>query len=406
MGINLDQTINRKGTGSVKYRLIKQSGEYMLTEQADPALGDQQILQMWVADMDFECCPTIRDAIKARVDHGIFGYTVPEDDYYDAVIGWAGRRYGWEIEKEWIKTSPGVVPAIYMMLPHLTAPDEKVIIQRPVYFPFTGAIETHGREVVSNSLVYDQDAGRYSIDFDDLAEKAADPKTTLAIFCSPHNPVGRVWTADELRRFAEICIENGVTIISDEIHCDLIYDQHRFVSLASLSEEIANHTITCIAPSKTFNLAGLKNSNIIISNPDLMEIFNQSMAANGIHGTNTFGLVATEAAYNYGEPWLTSVMGYVQANYHFMRDFLATNLPQIKVVEPEGTYLAWVDFSGLGLEPETLHKKLIEEARIHFNTGDSFGPEGKDFMRINIACPRSTLEEALCRLLKLFGDPA
>ncbi|MEM7802131.1 MAG: aminotransferase class I/II-fold pyridoxal phosphate-dependent enzyme, partial [Chloroflexota bacterium] len=251
MLVNLNEEINRRGTGSVKYRAIKRDGEYMMVDLANPDLGKDRVLQMWVADMDFRCCSSITEALKARIDHGIFGYTSPEDSYYDAVISWAGSRYGWEIEREWISTSPGVVPALYMLVPELTEPDEKVLIQRPVYFPFTSSIENSGREVVSNSLIYNRETNRYEIDFDDLAEKAADPKVTLAILCSPHNPVGRVWTRSELSRMADIFLANGVKIISDEIHCDLIFDEHTFVPMASISEEVADQTITCMAPSKT-----------------------------------------------------------------------------------------------------------------------------------------------------------
>lgn len=403
MMVNLDNEINRRGTGSVKYRSIKRNGEYMTVDLANPELGKDRVLQMWVADMDFQCCPTVIEALKERLDHGIFGYTSPEDSYFEAVIGWAGRRYGWEIEQDWIMSSPGVVPAIYLLVPALTKPDEKVLIQRPVYFPFTSAIENANREVVSNSLIYDRERGRYEIDFDDLAEKAADPKTTLAILCSPHNPVGRVWTKEELSRMAQIFLENGVTIISDEIHCDLIFEGHTFVPMASISDEVANQTITCMAPSKTFNLAGLKNSNIIISNPELREIFEEAKAKGAVHGVNTFGMVATEAAYQHGEVWLDNVMAYVQENDRFLRAYLAEHLPAVKVVETEGTYLSWVDFSGLGIPFETLQARLIDEVKVHFNVGDTFGPEGEHFMRINIACPRSTLEEALDRLKVAFG---
>lgn len=404
MAVNLSENINRRGTGSVKYRTIKRNGKEIITDLANPDLGDSRILQMWVADMDFQCCPSITGAIKDRVDHGIFGYTSPEDGYYEAIIDWSGKRYGWEIEKDWISLSPGVVPALYMLVPALTRPDEKVLIQRPVYFPFTGSIEKAGREVVSNSLIYNKESNRYEIDFVDLEQKAADPKVTLTILCSPHNPVGRVWTAEELRRMGEIFVANGVTIISDEIHCDLIFDDHRFVPMASLSEEIANQTVTCMAPSKTFNLAGLKNSNIIISNPDLRKTFVDARNNLGLYNSNGIGIVAAEAAYRNGEAWLTDVMGYVQDNYRYMRDYFAEHLPQLTVVEPEGTYLTWVDMSALGLSNDELYDKLIDEVKVHFNNGTVFGPEGEGFMRINIACTRSTLEEALQRLKTAFGN--
>ncbi|MFT5195240.1 MAG: cystathionine beta-lyase [Candidatus Promineifilaceae bacterium] len=404
MSFNFDEIIDRSGTGSVKYKKIKRGGEMSTTDDAHHSNGDKRLLQMWVADMDFAVAKPIRDALHNKVDERVFGYFTPEDSYFDSVVSWCGRRYNWEIDKEWIKVAPGIVPALYLMLPKLTTPGDKIIVQRPIYPPFVSSAEAAGCEVISNDLIYDRENLTYKMDFDDLAKKAADPDCKVAVLCSPHNPVGRVWTAEELTRFAEICIANDVIIVSDEIHCDLIYPGQKYVAMASLSEKIADHTITCIAPSKTFNLAGLKSSQIIISNPDLRQLFTDALAGVGMYGSNGFGPIATEAAYNHGEEWLDAVMEYVQANYEIARDYFAEHIPAIKVVKPEGTYLLWVDCGDLGFSQEELINKLIDEAHIHFNDGITFGPVlGKGFLRINIACSKLVLQEALGRMKELFA---
>ena len=404
MSINLDNIVSRENTGSVKHKIVKKGGEYTISDQANAEYGDERMLQLWVADMDFPVAKPIIDALHAKLDEQIFGYFTPEDSYYDSVVDWCGRRYNWEIDKEWIKMSPGVVPALYIMLPKFTSPGDKVIVQRPIYPPFISSTEKAGCEVVSNDLVYDRENLRYEMDFEDLERKASDPNCTAAILCSPHNPVGRVWTREELTRFAEICIRNNVLIISDEIHCDLIYDDHEFVAMASLSEEIADHTITCMAPSKTFNLAGLKSSQVIISNEEMRNTFTDAIASVGLYGANGFGPIATEAAYTHGEPWLAEVMGYIQENYAFVRDYFAEHIPGLKIVIPEGTYLLWVDFRDLGLSQEEIVDKLLSEAKVHFNDGVTFGPNsGEQFMRINIASPRPIIAEALERMKKVLG---
>lgn len=404
MSYNLDQIVERYNTGAVKHKTVKRNGEYIRTNEADPEHGENRLLQLWVADMDFPVAKPIIDALHAKLDQQIYGYYTPEESYYDSVINWCGRRYNWEIDKDWIKISPGVVPALYIMLPQLTTPGDKILIQRPIYPPFVSSSQAADCEVVSNDLIFDRENNRYMMDFEDLERKTADPDLKVAILCSPHNPVGRVWTREELTRFAAICIRNNVIIISDEIHCDLIYDDHEFVAMASISEEIADHTITCMAPSKTFNLAGLKSSQIIVSNEELRQKFMDGIGKTGLYGPNGFGPIATEAAYNHGEEWLAEVMSYIQGNYAHVRDYFAEHIPAIKVVKPEGTYLLWLDCSGLGLEQEELVNKLLDEARIHLNDGVSFGPEtGKGFMRLNIATPRPILTEALERMKRVFG---
>ncbi len=404
MSLNLDTIVDRENTGSIKHKTIKKDGIYSQTDLADAKYGEDRVLQLWVADMDFPVAQPILDALHAKVDETVFGYYTPEQSFFESVVNWCGRRYNWEIDKDWIKLSPGVVPALYIMMPQYTKPGDKVIVQRPIYPPFVGSIEAAGCEVVSNDLVYDAATNRYEMDFDDLEAKASDPDCTAAILCSPHNPVGRVWTREELVRFADICLRNNVLIISDEIHCDLIYDDHKFVAMASISEEIADRTITCMASSKTFNLASLKNSQIIISNEELRQKFADAIANLGLHGSNGFGPVATEAAYNHGEEWLDNVLKYIQENYIFVRDYFAEHIPQLNIVKPEGTYLLWVDFSGLGLSQTELVDKLLGDAKVHFNDGVSFGPEtGKGFMRINIASSRPLLKQALDRMAKALG---
>jgi cystathionine beta-lyase len=311
------------------------------------------------------------------------------------------RRYGYTVENDWILLTPGVVPAVNMLVQAFLKPGEKVLVQRPVYYPFFDAIKNNEGEIVSNTLCFEN--GRYTMDFDDLAEKTADPAVTLTILCSPHNPVSRVWTEAELTRFGEICIENNVLIIADEIHCDLIYDGFTFTPFAKINDTFARQSIVCAAPSKTFNLAGLKTSNIIIPNQELRKKFAKVLARNGLKGTNAFGIVATEAAYNHGEVWLKETMDYVQANYRFMAAFINEHLPQLKVIQPEGTYLVWIDCRALGLDPKARKKMMMEEAKLFLDEGELFGKEGEGFERINIACPRSILEEALKRLKKVVS---
>jgi cystathionine beta-lyase len=288
------------------------------------------------------------------------------------------------------------------MVQTYTQPGDKIIIQRPVYHPFTFAVENNGRKVVSNSLLLKD--GRYQMDFDDLAAKAVEPDVKMLILCSPHNPVSRVWSREELTRLGEICLDNDVLVVSDEIHCDLIYKGVTFTSFASISERFAQNSIVCTAPSKTFNIAGLKLSNIIIPNEALRTQFSKTIERTGLMGTNTFGVVATEAAYNFGEPWLTAVMEYVEGNYNFMQDYLAKHLPQLRLLPAEGTYLVWLDCRALELTPEERKKLIFEEAHLYLDEGEIFGPEGAGFERINLACPRALLEEALERLKTVISN--
>ncbi len=396
MVYHFDEEISRRGTHSIKWEFLFPNGRPQYGDHADPKYGRERILPMWVADMDFQGPPEMIEALVQRARHGIFGYSLAGDSYYEAVLGWMARRYGRSVPREWLVITPGVVPAINMLIQALVQPGEKVLVQRPVYYPFFAAIENNGAQIVSNSLVLEN--GRYRMDFDDLATKTADPTVTMAILCSPHNPVGRVWTPEELEQFGHICRANNVLIISDEIHCDLIYDGHTFTPFDRVSPDFAANSIICTAPSKTFNIAGLKTSNLIIPQAEWRHRLARVMARHGLLGSNAFGLVATEAAYNHGEAWLTAVMAYIQANYRFMADYLATHLPQLRPIPPEGTYLVWVDCRALGLDAAARKELFMGQARVFLDEGELFGPEGEGFERFNIACPRAILVEALERI--------
>ena len=396
MSFNFDDEVYRAGMHSMKWEFLKEDGVMVYGDHAHPKHGKARILPLWVADMDFRTAPQIIEALTERAEHGVFGYGMATDALYSAVADWTERRYGWPIEKEWITISPGVVPSLHMLVGALVKQGEKVLIQRPVYHPFTAAVERNQCMVVSNSLVYED--GRYHMDFDDLAQKTADPDVKVAILCSPHNPVGRVWTREELTRFGEICLANNVLVISDEIHGDLIMPGHEFVSFASISDKFLTNSVTCIAPSKTFNLAGLKTSITIISDETLRQTFSDALMRVGLFGTNVIGLAALEAAYTHGEAWLYAVIEYIQANYDYMESYLAECIPEIKPVPMEGTYLAWWDCRDLGMSLDEVNALFRDKARIFIHPGETFGPEGEHFHRINLACHRSILVEALERV--------
>jgi cystathionine beta-lyase len=396
MRYDFDREISRRGTSAVKWEFIQEGPDLLQWEHTDEFFGPDRILPMWVADMDFRCPEPVVTALVARAEHGIYGYTEKSDEYYQSVVGWMKRRHGWRVAPEWICTTPGVVPALNMLVRTFLSPGEKVLIQRPVYYPFFSAIENNGGEIVSNSLVLDN--GRYGMDFDDLEVKAQDPQVKMAILCSPHNPVGRVWTREELSRFGDICLRNNVLVVSDEIHGDLIYKGYAFTTFASISKDIAQSAVICTAPSKTFNMAGLQTSNIIIPNADLRAQFEKTLQSNGLFGISVLGIVATEAAYNHGEEWLEQVLDYIEVNLRYLDEYVRDNIPQISVIPPEGTYLVWLDCRRLGLGKWDLKHLMLKEARVYLDEGFIFGPEGEGFERINIACPRSILGEALERI--------
>jgi len=352
---------------------------------------------MWVADMDFKVPEPVIEAVKQRAEHGIFGYTARNDSYYEAITGWMERRHNWKVDKDWICHAPGVVPALGMIVRTFTKPGDKIIIQPPVYYPFTNVVEKNERIIVPNPLKYEN--GKYVMDFEDLENKI-DPDVKMIIISSPHNPVGRVWTKEELAQLGEICLKNNILVVSDEIHFDLILKGHTHTPFAAISEEFAQNSIVCTAPSKTFNLAGLQTSNIIIPNKTLRDQFTNTIESLFIGMTNTFGLVATESAYRYGDEWLDQLLEYLQQNVEFLTEYINQHIPELKVVPLEGTYLVWIDCRELGLDAKELEHLMQKEAKVALDEGYIFGKSGEGFTRINIACPQSTLEEGLRRIEK------
>jgi cystathionine beta-lyase len=348
--------------------------------------------------MDFAAPPEVLEDIHSAVSHGIFGYTEPLPDYYGAVIRWFGDRFGLNLMPEEILPSPGVVFSLAQAVRAFTRPGDGVLIQTPVYYPFFEIIRDNRRRVAANPLLYEN--GRYRIDFDDLERQAARPDVTLFLLCSPHNPVGRVWTAEELTRLRDICQRHGVLVAADEIHGDFIYPGGRFTSFGTLDKR----AILCTAPTKAFNLAGLQSANIFVRDEALRRKLRQETARSGYSQLNVIGLTACRSAYEKGGPWLTALNGYLHGNLRLLRDFLAARLPQVRLVEPEGTYLLWLDFSALALPQAELDRRITEGAGLWLDSGTMFGPEGTGFQRINIACPRSLLAEALSRLEQEFSQ--
>ncbi len=400
MGFDFDTDADKFGMNSVKWEFVKDEGSLQQTTHAHD--GEMPVLPLWVADMDFACAPVILEALQARVARGILGYAAPTDSYYAAIMDWVARRYGRSLEREWILTTPGTVPALNMLMQTLLQPGDKVLIQRPVYYPFFTAIENNGGEIVSNTLLLEN--GRYQMDFDDLAEKVADPAVKVAVLCSPHNPIGWVWSAEELHQFGEICLAHDVLVISDEVHCDLLYPETTFTTFPNLDDAFVQNSIVLMAPNKSFNVAGLRISNVIIPNANLRDRFAFTLQRNGMIGASIMGLVATEAAYNFGEGWLTAVMEYIVANANFMQEYLSTNLPQLTFIQPNGTYFAWVDFRALGLNAAQRKALIFDQAKVYLDEGEMFGPEGEGFERFNLACSRATLAEALERIKKGVDD--
>ena len=396
MNYNFDAEVDRRNSASLKWEFIQSSEDPLKWEHTDRFFGENRILPMWVADMDFPCPKPVVDALVARAQHRIYGYTMPSPAFYQSVVRWMQRRHGWEIAPEWICITPGVVPALNMLVRAFVSAGDKVLIQPPVYYPFYSAIQNNGAELALNPLIYED--GRYRMDLADLEVRCKDSEVKLAILCSPHNPVGRVWTREELVQFGEICIENDVLVVSDEIHGDLIYKGHVFTPFAKVSDTFAQNSITCTAPSKTFNLAGLQTSCIVIPNEHLRSRYQSILQSNGIFGVGSFGAVALQAAYDHGEEWLAQLLEYLEGNLRYLEQYVAERIPQMTVVRPEGTYLVWLDCRRLGLDKEDLQHLMLEEARVYLDEGFLFGPEGDGFERINIACPRALLVEALDRI--------
>lgn len=381
---DFDKLTDRRGTSCLKY-------DFQVERR-----GREDLLPMWVADMDFPLPENILEDIKKRVSHGIFGYTDPKKEYFDSVIGWFYSHFGWKGRPEWITVTPGVVVAISVAVRALTDEGDGVLIQQPVYYPFSEAILLNKRKLVNNQLVYSD--GKYSIDFDDFEKKIVDENVKLFILCSPHNPVGRVWTEDELRRMGEICLKHKVIVVADEIHCDFTYKGHKHTMFPALGEEFENNVVLCTAPSKTFNIAGLHVSNIFIPNPVIRKKFKGELEAFGFSQPNVMGLVACQAVYSKGDEWYQELKKYLAGNLDFTREYLAENMPKLKLVEPEGTYLIWLDCAQLGLSVDELERFVEDKAKLWVDFGRIFGEESGQFIRLNIACPRATLKQALEQL--------
>lgn len=380
MKYDFDKTIDRRATNSYKW---------------DSA--PEGVLPMWVADMDFRTAPAIIDALQKRVAHGIFGYTRVPDAYYDAVTSWFSRRHGWDIDREWIIYTSGVVPAVSAVIKALTVPGDKVIVQTPVYNCFFSSIRNNGCEIVSNPLR--RTADTYEMDFDALERCAADPRAKVMLLCNPHNPAGRVWTPDELTRLGNICLRNGVTVVSDEIHCELVYQGFKYTPFASLSDAFLHRSVTCVSPSKAFNIAGLQIANIVAFDNDLRSRIDKAININEVCDVNPFGVAATIAAYNEGEEWLNQLVDYLHGNYEAMAEFCRRELPEFPITRLEGTYLVWMDCSSLGMPSDVLEHALMDDARLWLNAGTMYGAEGEGYMRWNIACPRSVMLDGLNRFL-------
>jgi cystathionine beta-lyase len=383
MRYDFDEPIKRENTDSVKFDYTR---EYF---------GISDLIPMWVADMDFRTPDFIMEAIRKRTQHEILGYSIRPDSFYQAIINWYRQRQDWSIERDWILFSPGVVAALSMAVNAYTREGEKVIVQSPVYHPFFSVIKENKRELVYNTLI--ENDGYYRMDLDDLKQKI-DPDTKLLLLSHPHNPVGRVWSPGELKELADLCLENNIVILSDEIHSDLVFQPHIHTPLSTLNDEIADITVTCVAASKTFNLAGLSSSAVIISNEKLRARFSHEVHKGHLYMGNIFGTIAMETAYSQGGDWLDQLLVYLKGNADLLADYTASNLPGISVRPPEATYLAWLDMKSLGMKSNQLRKFMTRDAGIGCNDGPSFGPGGTGFQRLNFACPRSILKKALLQL--------
>ena len=381
---DFDRIVDRRNTDCLKYDFAVQRGR------------PKDVLPFWVADMDFSIAQEIEDALVKRCQHGIFGYSEATDGYFAALQNWYLKHFNWQVQRPWLIKTPGVVFALAMAVKAFTEPGDGVLVQQPVYYPFTEVIRDNDREVVNAPLALVN--GHYEIDFADLEQKLANPKVKLMFLCSPHNPVGRVWTKEELLKVGDLCLKYNVITVSDEIHSDFVWDDNAHTPFATLGEEYQQNCIVCTAPSKTFNLAGLQVSNIFIPNQKLRRAFRKQIDAAGYSQLNTLGLVACQAAYTYGEEWLTQVKAYIRSNITFVDDYLKQNLPQIKMLPIEGTYLVWLDCSALGMTADEREQWLWHEAKLWLDGGGIFGKEGEAFERINVACPRATLLQGLEQL--------
>lgn len=381
-----DKVVPRRGTNSVKWDIFK----------------EKDIIPLWVADMDFAVAPAITEALKKRVEHPVWGYTLVPNSYYDAIISWFHRRHQWDIKKNWIIYTTGVVPATSAAIKALTLPGEKVMIQTPAYNCFFTSIMNQGCQIVENELVRDGDT--YRIDFDDFERKAADEKVTVFLLCNPHNPAGRVWTKEELTKMYDICKKHNVTVISDEIHCELVMPGYHFTPFATISEDAQDNSVTLNSPSKNFNIAGLQIANIICKNDEMRRRIDRVINIFEVCDVNPFGVIALQAAYNDSEEWLDELNKYLWDNYQYLKDRLEKELPKVKLLKLEGTYLAWIDITGLGMSSDMAAQKLLHEGHVYLNSGTMYGKKtGEGYLRINLACPRATLEEGINRMVKALA---
>jgi cysteine-S-conjugate beta-lyase len=382
---NFDEPAGREGTNCIKY------------DRREETFGAKDVIPMWVADMDFNTPDFVVSSLQKRLAHEIYGYSFRPAEYFNSIIGWIKSRHNWTVEKEWISFSPGIVPALNFCTLAFTEPGDKIIVQPPVYFPFFSAVETHGRSLVYNRLK--ESEGNWVMDYESLIS-GIDSKTKMIIISNPHNPVGRVWSPEELSVLAEICVKNNIVIISDEIHCDLVLPGFTHTPIASLSEKIAANTVTLIAPSKTFNLAGLSTSSVIISNPVLRKSFNHIVDNLHVGNGNIFGTIASTAAYTEGHNWLTALLEYIDHNIEFVKEYCSQMIPEIIPVQPEATYMIWLDCRKFGMTGKELQNFFVTKAAVGMNEGSTFGPGGEGFMRMNLGAPHQTVKRALEQIEK------
>lgn len=396
MKYDFDEVIDRRNTGSLKHDFAVKNGM------------PEDVLPFWVADMDFKAPAPVIEALSRRVLHGIYGYGGTMQPYLDAVTGWYRKRFGWQVEEDWMVQTPGVVFAVAMAVRAFAKEGEGVMIQRPVYYPFGQAISDNSRKLVNSPLVYRD--GRYTVDLCAMEEVIKEERPKLFILCSPHNPVGRVWTREELIGMGDLCVRYGITVVADEIHSDFVWPGHEHTVFASIKPEFAEIAITCTAPSKTFNLAGMQDSNIFIPNPKLRKAFQEEIDKTGFFEINVMGMAAAQAAYEAGSEWLEQLKEYLLGNIELVRETVRDRMPGVRLVEPEGTYLLWLDMSevkkadGSKLSDEERQERIVKTGKLWFDTGKMFGPEGASFERINIASPRSVLKQGLDRLAAALSE--
>jgi len=385
LSYDFNRRIDRRHTRSYKW------------DQSEKLFGRPDILPLWVADMDFASPPAVRAALEKRAALGLYGYSIHPDSYFEAIIGWYRRRHGWTLERSWICDAPSVVTSLSIAVELFSEPGSKVVLQSPVYYPFYDVIRNNGRIVAKNPLLI-QD-GRFAMDYAQL-ESLFKEGAKLLLLCNPHNPGGRIWDKEELLRLGELCLKYGVTVVSDEIHCDLALPGHKHIPFASLSPELANITLTCLAATKTFNLPGLQTSFVVASNPNMRRRFDARIKTLALHMASHFAQDAVEAAYTEGEAWLDEMLDYVAGNLDYAIGYLAEHLPEVKPMRPDGTYLLWLDCRGLQLDVRGLKDLMYNKAGVAFNEGSIFGEEGEGWLRINLACPRAVVEEALERFCR------